>query len=238
MKIGILAPGITPDALLDQYGSYADMCRNLLLVSGANVEYRVYQVFEGELPEDHQECDAWLITGSRYSAYDDLPWIEPLKQLIRDIHRAGQPLAGICFGHQIMAEALGGKVERYSGGWGVGIHEYGLTPQARAELGLESLHLNAVHQDQIVQLPAGAEVLASSGFCQYAVVRYAPNMVSLQAHPEFSMAFESDLLRLRRGEAVPEPAATRGLESLEQPAASTNSEQVGAWLVKTLCESA
>ncbi|MCY0967209.1 type 1 glutamine amidotransferase [Parathalassolituus penaei] len=238
MKIGILAPGITPDALLDQYGSYADMCRNLLLVSGANVEYRVYQVFEGELPEDHLECDAWLITGSKYSAYDDLPWIPPLKQLVREIHAAGQPLAGICFGHQLMAEALGGKVEKYAGGWGVGIHEYDLTATARDELGVSSLHLNAVHQDQVVTLPPGAEVLASSPFCQYAVLRYAPNMVSLQAHPEFSMAFESDLLKLRRGEAVPEPAASMGLQSLEAEAARTDSQQVGAWLVKTLCESA
>lgn len=234
MKLGILAPGITPDVLLDQYGSYADMCRNLLLVSGADIEYRVYQVFNNELPTSANDCDAWLITGSKYSVYDAIEWIEPLKQLIREIAAAGKPLVGICFGHQIMAEALGGTVEKAAVGWGVGIHQYQLTPQAAAELGLPDLRLNVVHQDQVVKKPESAEVLASSDFCPYAVLRYAPNMVSLQAHPEFSMAFETELLHLRRGEAVPEISASLGLQTLEAEGAATDSEAIGAWLVKTL----
>ena len=235
MKTGILAPGITPDALLDQYGSYADMCRHLLLVSGMDSEFRIYDVFENQLPEGVDECDAWLITGSKFSAYDDLPWIAPLKQLIRDIVAAGKPLAGICFGHQIMAEALGGRVQKSSNGWGTGIHEYNLSPLAVEEMGIRSLHLNAVHQDQVVEKPAAAEVLASSPFCPYAALRYGERVLSFQAHPEFSMAFENDLLSLKLDdEALPKEVALAGLATLQQEGAHTDSEAVGRWIAKVL----
>lgn len=235
MKTGILAPGITPDVLLDQYGSYADMCRHLLLVSGLDSEFRVYNVFDNQLPASADECDAWLITGSKFASYDDLPWLPPLRQLIRDIVASGKPLAGICFGHQVMAQAFGGEVRQARQGWGLGIHEYRLSHLAQTELGIEKLHLNAVHQDQVVVKPESAEVLASSDFCPYAALRYNERVISFQGHPEFSMAFENDLLQLRlEDEGLPRELAQQGLASLNARNARTDSQEVGRWLARVL----
>ncbi len=124
MKIGILATGITPDELLDDFGSYADMLRELLLPEIADVSFETYDVRDGVFPIAASDCDAWLITGSKFSAYEDLPWIHRLKALIRQIWESQRPMVGICFGHQIVAEALGGRVEQSANGWGVGLHRY------------------------------------------------------------------------------------------------------------------
>ena len=66
-------------------------------------------------PEGIHDADGWLITGSRHGAYEDHPWIPPLEEFIRDAYAAQVPLVGICFGHQIIAQAMGGKVEKYQG---------------------------------------------------------------------------------------------------------------------------
>jgi GMP synthase-like glutamine amidotransferase len=240
MKIGILATGMTPESLLPQYGSYADMFIRLLQPVQAGLEYQVFDVRNGDIPASAQDCDGWIITGSRHSVYEPLQWIADLKDFIRLVAVSSCPMVGICFGHQLMAEALGGKVEKYDGGWGLGIHEYRISADFAARLdNLDSgrnsdlLSINAVHQDQVVRLPQEAEVIARSDFCEYAGLSYYKGrMVSLQAHPEFTLEFERDLLTDRGGKGIPLEAAKAGIESAA--GGCIDSQAIARWIMAVL----
>ena len=121
--IGILKCGSVPDDLEDRYKDYDQMFMDLL---GRELTYRVYDIQNNELPDSATETDGWLITGSKHGVYDDLPWIAPMEQLLRDAYEASVPIVGICFGHQLLAQALGGRVEKFSQGWSVGQVQYQL----------------------------------------------------------------------------------------------------------------
>jgi GMP synthase-like glutamine amidotransferase len=115
MQIGILQTGQSPDALRDDAGDYPDMFERLL--AGQGFTFRTWHVEAMDFPASVHDMDGWLITGSRHGAYEDHPFIAPLEAFIRDAYAAHVPMVGVCFGHQIIAQAMGGKVERYAGGW-------------------------------------------------------------------------------------------------------------------------
>ncbi len=194
MKIGILVTGHPPDELHEQFGEYDGMFRTLL--GGNGFEFQTYAVVDGEFPEDAHQADGWIITGSRHGAYEDHVWIPPLEQLIRDIQKTGNPLIGVCFGHQIIAQALGGKVEKFDGGWAVGRTEY--------SFGDQTVTLNAWHQDQVTKLPAGAVVTGTNDFCQNAMVTYGDTIWTVQAHPEYGNDFIQGLMETRGKGVVPD----------------------------------
>jgi len=154
MKIGILRTGHSPDGMIDSHGNYDTMFERLL--EGHDFTFETFSVVDGEFPAGPQDADGWLITGSKHGAYEDHAWISPLEDLIRAIHAADKPLIGVCFGHQIIAQALGGKVEKFAGGWSVGRTDYTLDGAPIA--------LNAWHQDQVVVLPQSARVVGQSDF--------------------------------------------------------------------------
>ena len=150
------------------------------------VSLEFVQVHLGEFPEDLGRWDAFLITGSVAGVYDDLDWMDPLRELIRTIAGAGKPLVGICFGHQIIADALGGKAEKSEKGWGLGIRETDLRepPGFATELG-PGFKLIYIHQDQVTKAPAGATVFAGDDFCPIAAYHIGGHVLSFQGHPEF-----------------------------------------------------
>ncbi len=194
MKIGILVTGHPPDELYDQFGEYDGMFRALL--GGNGFEFDTYKVVDNQFPEDARQADGWIITGSRHGAYEDHPWIPPLEQLIRDIQDTGNPLIGVCFGHQIIAQALGGKVEKFRGGWAVGRTDYAF--------GDQTVSLNAWHQDQVTELPEGAQVLGTNDFCRNAMVSYGDTIWTVQAHPEYGNDFIQGLMETRGKGVVPD----------------------------------
>ncbi|WP_432698052.1 glutamine amidotransferase-related protein [Marinobacterium sp. YM272] len=235
MKTGILATGITPPELLEQYGSYADMFVALLGNEDPEMTFEIFDVRDDDFPASIDSFDAWVITGSRCGVYDNLPWMQRLSGLIREIYDAGQPLVGICFGHQIVASAFGAKVEKYEAGWGVGLNTYRIEGDWGFLAGDEqdSFTINAMHQDQVLELPQNARLFASSEFCRYAGLVYDDRILTLQAHPEFSNDYERELVAARRGPTVPEAVADEalaGLETGQQP----ESERVARWMVKFL----
>lgn len=207
MKIGILQAGHTPETLVDLTGDYGQLFTRLLGGHGFTIE--IFSVVDMEFPAGAEVADGWLITGSRHGAYDDLPWIAPLEDLIRDIARAGLPLIGVCFGHQIIAQALGGKVEKFDGGWAIGHTEY--------DMGGETVAVHAWHQDQVTEKPEGATVLASNDFCENAILAYGDRIWTIQPHPEFDAEFVDGLLRTRAPGVVPDAQIAAARTTLEKP---------------------
>src|SRR5262245_23341815 len=129
-SIGILVTGSPPDELADRYRHYGIMVEQLLREAMPGVEFRHYDVRGGEFPASVDAHDGYVITGSRHAAYEELWWIERLVQLIRALDAQKHPLVGICFGHQLIARALGGNVFKAPQGWGVGVHESTVTDPA------------------------------------------------------------------------------------------------------------
>lgn len=207
MLIGILQTGQAPDALVGRSGDYPDMFARLL--AGQGFEFRTWRVVDMDFPASVHEAGGWLITGSRHGAYEDHPFIPPLEQFIRDAMAAGVPMVGICFGHQIIAQAMGGRVERHAGGWAVGPTAY--------DFGGETITLNAWHRDQVTQVPPGATVIATNGFCENAALLYAGRALTVQAHPEFRPDFIDGLMRTRGPGLVPDDLMDRARERLTEP---------------------
>ncbi len=231
MQIGILQTGDSPEELHARYGSYGEMCINLLKQNHGCFNFQTFRVFEDEFPATATDYDGWLITGSRFSAYDDFAWITKLKDFIREIHATNRPLVGICFGHQIIAEALGGQVEKSDKGWGLGTDDYILnqdTPFSTDENTL--LTLNIFHQDQVVTPPPQARVYASSDFCQYAGFVIGDSVLTIQAHPEFLVNFNRELLEARRGIVIPDKLVDRAMIQLEATDTRADSIRFAKWV--------
>ena len=207
MKIGILQTGYAADALRATHGDYPDLFAKLL--DGQGLSFQTYRVVDMEFPDSIADCDGWLITGSRHGAYEDHAFIAPLEAFIRDCYAAAVPMVGVCFGHQIIAQAMGGKVEKYSGGWTVGRTEY--------DWGGDTVALNAWHQDHVTLKPDSATLCASSEFCENAALVYGDRMFTVQAHPEFSPAFVADMVEKRGRGMVPDPLLDHAAAAITDP---------------------
>lgn len=206
MKIGILQTGQAPDALRAE-GDYPAMFEALL--GGHGFDFAAWHVEAGDFPASVRDADAWLITGSRHGAYEDHPFIPRLEAFIRQAKAAGVPMAGICFGHQVMAQALGGRVEKYAGGWSVGPTDYDFEG--------ERVRMNAWHQDQVTEAPPGARVVGRSDFCSVAALSYGDWGYSVQAHPEFGDGFVRGLIETRGRGKVPDAQLDAALDRLGAP---------------------
>ena len=187
-------------------------------------EWRVYDLGAGEFPRV-EECDAWIATGSHYSVYDDVPWIKRFAELTREIDGSGRPFIGVCFGHQMMGHALGGKVTKCVRGWGIGVHDFRV--QAREpwmEPELETVSLVTSCQDQVEQLPPGSMVLASSEHCPVAIFRRGA-MLGMQGHPEFEPPYAAALLR-EQEKGITEEQRAAALGTLDR---YRHSEEMAQW---------
>ena len=223
MSLAILETGAPPPELLADFGRYPAMFESLL-----GVEATSYEVRAGELPPDVAGHSAYLITGSAAGVYEDLPWIPPLMDFLRAA-KGKAKLVGICFGHQALAEALGGKVKKSPKGWGVGLHSYSVVRREEWMDDVPNVSAPASHQDQVVVPPPGAALIAASAFTPYAGFSWDDGMaISFQFHPEMSPAFARALYDSRR-DRIPEVDAA--IASLDAP---NDAKRIGSWITRFL----
>lgn len=242
MRIGLLETDVLYDDLIKEYGSYGLMFEKYFSqlnisqldstqLDDSSLEFVYYQVQQGELPLFLDECDAYIITGSKAGAYESHDWIAPLSNWIREADQAQAKLLGICFGHQLIAQALGGKVEMSDKGWGIGVRSLLTIPDSPFSQPLPKyLDLIYSHKDQVVELPATARNFLSDDFCPHAGFTIGKHIVSLQGHPEFSAIYSERLLS-RRAETIGEPTYSKGIHSLRL---STDANFIGRLILDFL----
>ncbi len=219
MKLTILETGRAPGALADIYPRYPEMVAALLARVDDRLTFATVSLWDGEPLPALGDVEAILITGSPFGVYDSPPWMDPLRAFIRQAHAARIPMVGICFGHQIIADALGGVVRKSEKGWGVGRHTYNVVSQAPwMRDRVDTVSLVASHQDQVILPPDGVRTLARSAHTDHAMLAWtdAP-ILTLQGHPEFSDRFASALYSARRGGSLTDDMADAAIESLGKP---------------------
>lgn len=219
MLIGLLEAEILPPKVVAEFGSYGKMFETLLLSSRPDWSFRYYATENGELPRSMNECDAYIITGSRHSAFDNLAWINDLKNWISEANQKEKKCLGICFGHQVIAAALGGKVERSVKGWGIGASTFKVYDRPRwmvesIEPG-DALTMLVSHQDQVTACPPAAKLWISNDFCPVGGFYVGQHLFSLQGHPEFRPDYLKRLVNKRKA-VLGDKVAVNALISIEK----------------------
>jgi GMP synthase (glutamine-hydrolysing) len=231
MKIAILKTDTIRPELAAGYGQYPQMFITLLQQIEPGLEFVIYDVERQQYPgaiNTLSQFDGWLITGSKSSVYDDKPWIRKLEGFIRLLHRQQRILIGICFGHQLVAQALGGKTEKSAAGWGVGVHAVRWTHSPGWPGGhRDGFKLLVSHQDQVIEPAAGSVVLAGSPFCPNAVCQVGQHILTFQGHPEFVKDYARRLINFRR-DLLGEDVYRQGMASLTE---DTDQLEVARWII-------
>ncbi|VAW22603.1 Para-aminobenzoate synthase, amidotransferase component [hydrothermal vent metagenome] len=205
--------------MIGDFAPYHEMFAAMFSAVGADFDYRIVDVLNGEKIPDHDDLEVAVVTGSAASVYENLEWMAPLREFIRSAHKSSLPLLGICFGHQIIADSLGGIVEKSDKGWGLGRHLYKVGHNNSFTKNLpDELAVPASHQDQVITAPKGARVFLSSEFTPNAGLVYDNGTtLSLQPHPEFSVAYASALAGVRRNNPLSENQVDDAIASLKEP---------------------
>ncbi|MGA1346176.1 MAG: type 1 glutamine amidotransferase [Ilumatobacteraceae bacterium] len=232
IRVGLLQCDDLDPPHRDLEGGYVEQFTRLLATGGlaaADVDLRVFRVDHGEHPGAASECDGWVITGSRAGVYEQHDWIPPLVGLVRSAIEERVPTVGVCFGHQLVAHALGAPVSQFADGWNIGALEYRVCAPPPGDPDLSPFRLVAIHQDQVHAVPEGLSLLATGDTCAVAGM-VGPGVLTVQGHPEFGPAVAESLYR-RRARHFGDAAVERAVTSLEE---SLSTGRVASWMVTTL----
>lgn len=227
MKIGLLqCDHVEPD-LQSRFGDYNDFFVRLFQ-PWDDVVFTVFDVPQGEYPDSISEYDGYISTGSRCSVYDDESWIRRFKQFVQELYHQRQKFVGICFGHQMIAEALGGRCGKADTGWGIGVKKVAIRDQQKwMKPEQDSYRLLVSHQDQILQLPPDATVIGENSHCPYSMITVADHFLGIQAHPEFTPGYARELMRMRNDRIGPE-VVSAAAKTLDQ---QTDESVIAGWTI-------
>ena len=228
MKISIIETGLAPEPIRDDYATYPEMFERLISGADAGFVYETISPARGEPLPDPAPLDAVLITGAAAGVYEAHEWMEPLFEFIRGAAASKVPQVGICFGHQAIAKALGARVEKAGAGWGLGLHTYDVHHAPGWMDETQTFSLGVSHQDQVLSLPDGANLIASSDFTPFAALDY-PDLaaMSFQGHPEFDAAFFEALYRVREGTRFSTELVNEAVGTLQLP---NHNSDVAKWI--------
>ena len=231
MHVGILRTDSVRPEWVPTFGEYPDMFERLLSAEDPTLSFTTWNAEAGDLPDSVEAADGFLITGSKSSVYDDKVWIRALEGFVRECHAARRKVIGICFGHQLVAQALGGLVGKSDRGWGVGVNCYNVDRAAFDLADGEQFCLLASHQDQVMTMPPGARRIATNDHCEVAGMTVGDHILTFQGHPEFVPGYSREIMTLRR-ELIGAERVAEGMASLE--ARQHEGPRVARWIVAFL----
>jgi GMP synthase-like glutamine amidotransferase len=227
MNLALLGCDDVPERHRHIAGGYRDMFAALLQPHVPGLQLTWIDLYHGEKPPEADAFDGYLCTGSRCSVYEDRPWIASLKNLVREVQRSRKPFVGVCFGHQMLAEALGGKVEKAPQGWGVGVHDMDIVrPENWMSPQQSHCKLQYMHADQVQRMPPQSTLLASAEHCPVAMFRVGETMLGIEGHPEFPASYVEALL-LERRERIGDDVVTAALDRIRE---RTDEKIAGRWV--------
>lgn len=231
MKLGVLLCDHVQLALQTEFGDYIDMFGQAIYQCDSSIVVQFYCVVDGDFPDNIEACDAYMASGSKASVNDDLPWVNALERFVWQLFLAKKPFVGICFGHQMIAKALGGKVAHSEKGWGIGVAKAIVHTDKQWMLSKQSqVKLVVSHQEQVCQLPPETEVIMGNDFCPYGMIKVAEHFLGLQGHPEFSRAYCYALMHSRK-DIIAKKNFNQGLSSLTL---AVDDQLVMSWLLNFL----
>jgi GMP synthase-like glutamine amidotransferase len=199
MKLCILENDILEGELADTYTGFGPIFVRLFERVGAQWHMDVFNTMRGEYPASFDDYDAVLLTGSRADSFSDDAWVVALREKVTQLLAQRKKMVGVCFGHQLIALCMGAPVGRAPQGWGVGRMTYDWhRPDLPLSAQRSEIALLASHQDQVMELPQGAALVASSSFCPVASFTVGNEVFCIQPHPEFEVALSAKLIERRR----------------------------------------
>ncbi len=229
MKIALLQCDHVVKALQPDHGDVPDLFNNLFERVAPEVSLEVFNVTIGEYPDSLDQYDGFISSGARYSVYDREPWILRFKEFVHELYAQGRKFVGICFGHQMIAEALGGKCEKSERGWGVGIKEVVMYKKMSwMQPALNSYRMIVSHADQVTVLPENSEIIGGNSHCPCSIYTVGENFLGIQAHPEFTHSFEREILEIRK-DRIGQTAIDAAIPTLTE---KTDEAVVTRWIIQ------
>ena len=209
MRIAVLDLAGHPLPLLEGLSRAGELIISWLSPALPEGVFRWYDVEQnGQKLPNLNTFDGVVISGSDHGVYDATPWNRSVRVFLLDCKRAGKPIFGICFGHQMMADTFGGHAENAKLGVSVGARAF--------QFGDSSHDAHVWHKDQVTIVPPNARITANASYCPVGALEYDFPATSVQFHPEYSEYQLCEIIRRSSDVFLSRAQADGAIESFAQ----------------------